>query len=42
DFAGFAARTVAAASKRYGKGSEEASAVEEAWATVGVDLPSAG
>ena len=29
-------------SKRYGKGSEEASAVEEAWATVGVDLPSAG
>jgi Zn-dependent metalloprotease len=30
---------VAAASKRYGTGSEEVSAVEEAWATVGVDLP---
>lgn len=39
DFAGFAARTVAAASKRYGTKSEEVSAVEEAWATVGVDLP---
>jgi Zn-dependent metalloprotease len=39
DFAGFAARTVAAASKRYGTTSEEVTAVEEAWATVGVELP---
>ena len=39
DFAGFAARTVKAASKRYGTTSEEVTAVEEAWATVGVVLP---
>lgn len=41
DFATFAAATTAAATTRFGKDSADASAVAEAWATVGVK-PSAG
>ena len=38
DFAGFAALTVKAARKRYGKGSVEAAAVTQGWAGVGIDV----
>ena len=38
DFAGFAALTVKAARKRYGKDSAEASAVTQGWAGVGIEV----
>ena len=36
DFAGFANATLAAASARYGEGSEESAAVRAGWVAVGV------
>jgi len=42
DFAGFAGRTIAAATKRYGKTSPEAGAVHDAWASVGVEPTATG
>ena len=42
DFAGLAAPPVGAAGKRYGKASEEAAAVVEGWAGVGIDVALAG
>jgi Zn-dependent metalloprotease len=42
DFAGFAALTVKAARKRYGKDSAEASAVTQGWAGVGIEVALAG
>lgn len=42
DFAGFAERTVAAATKRYRKGSSVVRAVDEAWRAVGVGVTGSG
>jgi Zn-dependent metalloprotease len=42
DFAGFAALTLAAATKRYGEGSAEADAVRAGWSGVGVTIDGGG
>jgi Zn-dependent metalloprotease len=42
DFAGFAALTLAAATKRYGEGSAEADAVRAGWSGVGVAIDGGG